>query len=145
MLFDQDNDKALPKVKVPKMCGLNIFVNYDKFEDKGTHEPELALGVFNGTIEENYPFNAPAQCMNESNFDNIEHQIERVDYNFYDEYLMGAQPREADDQIDSSQDLSAAIKRVQMQEQDAFKLYNQIFDDSKGKINLDLPVCLQGQ
>ena len=46
--------------------------------------------MFKGDVKSNYPFNAPAQVLDESNFDNIENQIERVDYNFFDEYVMGS-------------------------------------------------------
>lgn len=49
------------------------------------------LGVFKGDTITNYPFNAPNQGLNEKNFTNVESQIERVDFNFFDDYLLGNQ------------------------------------------------------
>lgn len=76
-----------------KPCELNLFVDYDK-EEKIESYQELSnpcLGVFKGDAITKYPFNAPQQGLNEQNFTNVESQIERVDFNFFDEYLLGNQ------------------------------------------------------
>lgn len=62
-----------------------------------------------------------------------------MDYNFYDEFLLGNEPIVPDDQIFDKESFNAQLRRIQMQEADAFKLYNKIFDDEKAKISLELP------
>ena len=62
----------------------------------------MDLALFRGDPVDDYPYEAPPQKLNESNFDNVENQIERVDYNFYDEFLLGNEPRLPEVEADES-------------------------------------------
>lgn len=63
---------------------MKIYVDYNK-----VNSDTDSLKMFKGEPETDYPFTKPPTCMHEQNFVDVEHQIERVDFNFFDEYLLG--------------------------------------------------------
>ena len=62
-----------------KHCRLNLYFN---------QETDLNnLKIINNM--KNYPYKLPNQVVNEANFTSIEDQVERVDYDFYDNEANG--------------------------------------------------------
>lgn len=114
-----------------KPCALNLFVDYDKEEKSENCESacKQSLGLFKGDAIKDYPFTAPHQGLNEQNFTNVENQIERVDFNFFDEYLLGSQQQITRSECSNIDNYESIVKEVQMQEKDAFNLYNRIFSE----------------
>lgn len=73
----------------------------------------------------------------------MESQVERVDFNFYDEFTMMVEPSYLQHQLANDNTATKILPDVFMSEQKAYALYDKIFcEEPLNGIQLEVPQCL---
>ena len=79
----------------------------------------------------------------EQDFTNVESQVERVDFNFFDEFTMMVAPQDLKNELQSDQIALSILPDVFMQEEKAYALHDKIFtEEANNGIQLEVPQLL---